>query len=82
MAVTPEACRAGRALLKWSMRDLGDRAGVAWTTINRLEAGAEARDATATKIVAAFEAEGVELISDSDRSGALMIYARRRGLSE
>lgn len=72
MAVTPEACRAGRAILKWSMRDLAERSGVAWTTINRLEAGAEARDTTAAKIMAAFHAEGVELVADETRTGALV----------
>lgn len=77
--MTPEACRAGRAVLKWSMRELAERAGVAWTTINRLEAGASARDATAAKIVAAFEAEGIELVADEGRTGAMLVYARRRG---
>lgn len=72
MAVTPEACRAGRAILKWSMRDLAERSGVAWTTINRLEAGVGARDATAAKITAAFQAEGVELVTDENRTGALI----------
>ena len=72
MAVTPEACRAGRAILKWSMRDLAERSGVAWTTINRLEAGTGARDATAAKIVAAFQAAGVELVADGSRTGALV----------
>ena len=77
MEVTPEGCRAGRAILKWSMRELAERSGVAWTTINRLEAGASARDATAAKIAAAFDAEGVELTADPDRTGAALIYARR-----
>lgn len=72
MAVTPEACRAGRAILKWSMRDLADRSGVAWTTINRLEGGVSARDATAAKIVAAFQAHGVELLDSDDRTGATL----------
>lgn len=78
MEVTPEGCRAGRAILKWSMRELAERSGVAWTTVNRLEAGAAARDATAAKIVAAFEAEGVELVGDTERTGAVLRLARRR----
>lgn len=79
MAVTPEACRAGRAILKWSMRELGERAGVAWTTINRLEAGAGAREATAGKILAAFASEGVELVAEEDRTGAVLVCAKARG---
>lgn len=78
MALTPEACRSGRALLKWSMRDLAARSGVAWTTINRIEAGEAAREATAAKILAAFDAEGVELVTADDRTGALLVYAHRR----
>lgn len=76
MAVTPEACRAGRAILKWSMRDLAERSGVAWTTINRLEGGVSARDATAAKIVAAFQAHGVELLDADDCTGATLDRAR------
>jgi transcriptional regulator with XRE-family HTH domain len=78
MDVTPEGCRAGRAILKWSMRELAERSGVAWTTINRIEAGSAARDSTAAKIIAAFEAEGVELTGDPERTGAALVYARRR----
>lgn len=79
MAVTPEACRAGRAILKWSMRDLAEHSGVAWTTINRIEAGAGARDATAAKIVAAFEARGVELVDAENRTGATVLLSAGRG---
>jgi len=78
MAVTPEACRAGRAILKWSMRDLAEHSGVAWTTINRIEAGTEARDTTAAKIIEAFADRGVELVTNNDRTGAILIYARRK----
>lgn len=81
MEVTAEGCRAGRAILKWSMRELAERSDVAWTTINRLEAGASARDATAAKIVAAFAAEGVELTVDAERTGAVLVYARRAPMS-
>lgn len=73
MEITPAACRAGRAILKWSMRDLAERAGLAWTTINRLEAGSAPRDATAGKLVAAFAAAGVELVADGSRTGAVML---------
>lgn len=78
MQLTPEGCRAARAILKWSMRELAERSRVAWTTINRLEAGAAARESTAAKIIAAFVAEGVELIADSERTGATLVYVRRR----
>ncbi len=82
MAVTPEACRAARALLKWSMRDLAEHSGVAWTTVNRIEAGTAARDATAEKIVAAFAAHGVEIVAADDRTGALLALGLNRGGSD
>lgn len=82
MALTPEATRAGRALLGWSMRDLAQRAGISLGAVNRLESGEVAsRGATAAKIVAAFEAEGVQLVSDAERTGALLIFARRGATS-
>lgn len=77
MTLTPEACRAGRALLGWSMRDLAERAGVSLGAVNRLEGGETAsRGTTADKIAAAFVAEGVELVATEDRTGAVLIYAR------
>jgi predicted transcriptional regulator len=62
------------------MRDLAHRAGVSLGAVNRLEAGGTAsRNATASKIVSAFEAEGVELMADDARTGAVLVYARRAG---
>ncbi|WP_428149706.1 helix-turn-helix domain-containing protein [Brevundimonas sp.] len=65
-------------MLKWSMRDLAEHSGVAWTTVNRLEAGTPARDATAEKIVAAFAAQGVEIVADDARTGALLAFRAER----
>jgi predicted transcriptional regulator len=59
------------------MRDLAEHSGVAWTTINRLEAGTEARESTAAKILEAFAAQGVEVTADKERTGAALVYARR-----
>ena len=36
-----------------------------------------APERAATKIAAAFEAEGVELTTDANRTGAVLVYARR-----
>jgi transcriptional regulator with XRE-family HTH domain len=55
--------KAARALLEWSQEDLASASGVSMPTVGRLEArGGElgGRDETATKIVAALEAAGVE----------------------
>ena len=77
--LTSEAQRAGRGLLSWGVRELAAEAGVAWTTVSQFENGRPMRESTAAKIVAAFAAHGVELIADNDRTGAVLIYARRRG---
>jgi transcriptional regulator with XRE-family HTH domain len=76
MILTPETCRAGRALLKWSMRDLAVRARVDFTTINRIEAGLQApRVSTQSRILAAFASAGVEILSDPERIGAMLVLA-------
>ncbi len=76
--LTPEASRAARGLLNWSLKDLAEKAGVAFTTISQFENGRPSYGTTAAKIAAAFEAEGVELVSGEDRTGALLVLARRR----
>ena len=76
--LTPEAQRAGRGLLNWGVRELAAKAGVAWTTVSQFENGRPLRATTAERILAAFEAEGVELTTDADRTGAVLVYARRR----
>ncbi len=82
MRITPEACRAGRALLGWSMRDLAQNARVSLGVVNRLESGARrSRGATQSKLIACFAANGVDLVADSERTGASLIYAQRREAS-
>ena len=76
--ITPEASRAARGLLGWTLETLADRSGVSFGTLTRFENGRPMRDSTAVKIVAAFEAEGVELVADEARTGAVLVYARRR----
>lgn len=64
-----DACRAARALLRWSVRDLVRQAGTSPNVINRVEAGGTVRGSTALKIASTFEAAGVELLN-SDAPGA------------
>jgi transcriptional regulator with XRE-family HTH domain len=75
--LTPEASRAGRGLLNWTLKDLAERAGVAFTTISQFENGRPSYGSTAAKIAAALEAHGVEVIADEERTGAVLVYARR-----
>jgi len=74
-ALTPEANRAARAILKWSVRDLADHAGIAFTTVHRFEKTAVASDTTRSKIIAAFGAQSVE-ITNRDGTGARLVLNR------
>ncbi len=69
--LTPEANRAARAILKWTVRDLADKAGIAFTTVNRFELSGTATDTTKGKILAAYEVAGVEII-DQGGTGAML----------
>lgn len=70
--LTPEACRAARAILKWSVRELGSNSDVAFTTINQFENGRPMRSSTAEKIIAAFANHNVE-ITNGDGTGARLV---------
>lgn len=70
--LTPEACRAARGLLKWGVRELAAAAGLSTETVVLYEGGRAARPATEDKIVAAFEAQGVE-ITNGEGTGARLI---------
>lgn len=67
--LTGPACRAARALLRWSMRDLQQASNVSLPTILKLENDGSVSDDTAAKIVAAFAGNGVE-ITNGDGTGA------------
>jgi transcriptional regulator with XRE-family HTH domain len=73
--LTPEANRAARAILKWSVRDLADAAGVAFTTVHRFESTGVATDTTKAKLVAAYAAEDVE-ITNGDGTGARLLLKK------
>ena len=74
--LTPEACRAGRAILRWTMQELARESGVAWTTVANMEAGKSVRSSTRMRIKVAFRKRGVDVLSDGERSGAVLVYAR------
>lgn len=65
MFVAPNQIRAARALLDWTVAELGDRVGVSPTTISAIETGRSAgsRDVL-TAIIYAFQSAGVELTED------------------
>lgn len=73
--LTPAACRAGRALLAWTISDLVKAAGTSPNSVVRFEGGGALRASTALKIVNALAAAGVEITNGSGTG------ARLRGAS-
>lgn len=61
--LTPEACRAARALLGLTVRELGERSGIAFETINKFENGRPMRDSTRARLSEVLEAAGVEILN-------------------
>lgn len=75
--LTPEQCRAARALLDWTQCDLAQRAGVGWSTVRSFETGRHAPiRANMAVIQAALEAAGV-LFIDADGSAGPGVRLRR-----
>lgn len=71
--LTPEASRAARAILKWSIRDLAEQAGIAFSTVHLFEKNGTASGQTVGKIVAAFAESNVE-ITNGDGTGARLKF--------
>ena len=59
--LTPEANRAARAILKWSVRELAEAAGIAFSTVHRFETTGVATETTKDKIKRAYAAHNVEI---------------------
>jgi transcriptional regulator with XRE-family HTH domain len=71
-ALSGEACRAARALLRWSVLELAHQAHVSPNTIVKLENGRPVRDRSAMRIRARFAREQVELL-DEPAPGARLL---------
>ncbi|UVC13512.1 helix-turn-helix domain-containing protein [Mesorhizobium onobrychidis] len=67
--LTPEANRAARAILKWSVRDVAALAGIAFSTVHRFEQTGIATETTKAKIVAAYALHNVD-ITNGEGTGA------------
>lgn len=77
--LTPEANRAARAILKWSVRELAEAAGIAFSTVHRFETTGVATETTKDKIKRAYAAHNVE-ITNGRGTGARLVM--RPELSE
>ncbi len=61
--MTPAQIRAARSLLGWKQTDLAASAGISEISVKNIERSAtDARGSTLSKIQAAFEAAGLEII--------------------
>jgi transcriptional regulator with XRE-family HTH domain len=60
--------RMARAALRWGVRELAKKAGVAANTVTRIENGADAKQSTMDKLQRMLEAAGVEF-TNGDQPG-------------
>jgi len=79
--LTAEQIRAARGLLRWSANELGQRAGVHISTVQRLErrdGPVHGTVVTLRKIQGAFEESGVIFVDDEARLGVCLSRGMRR----
>lgn len=72
--MTAEQIRAARAILRWTQKDLAERAGLSPVTIKDLEASQgpiQARMDTVRKVRAALEGAGIRFIEDNGKGVAI-----------
>ncbi len=80
--MTSQQIRAARGLLRWSARELAERAGVHLATVQRMERSEGTIRATArtvAKVERALEAEGVDFLPDNGGAGVRLKKRPRRG---
>ncbi|MBL4732052.1 MAG: helix-turn-helix transcriptional regulator [Rhizobiaceae bacterium] len=73
--LTPQALRAARAILNWSMRDLAGETGLSFSTIAKIESGSSPREKTEKVILDAFARHNVE-ITNGEGTGARLLFEK------
>jgi transcriptional regulator with XRE-family HTH domain len=68
MLLTPEMCRAARALLSWNPQQLASAAGLTRTTVHRFETGGAIRLSSAEAMLQALQNAGLEFIPAGAKS--------------
>ena len=64
--ITPAQCRAARALLKWSQKDLADKSSISEASVRNFETGKTApHKGTVVLLRQTLEAAGVVFIDDN-----------------
>jgi transcriptional regulator with XRE-family HTH domain len=75
--ISPEQCRTGRALLRWTLKDLARHSGLTNITINKFEHGIRSpTNETLAAIRDTLEAAGIEFIPDGLRKHGKRLEAR------
>ncbi len=77
-AITPGQCRASRALLRWTQKNLAEKAGLETRTIALFET--EERDAqpeTRDKMRRAFEKAGIIFIDENGEGPGVRLKKRK-----
>ncbi|TLX41774.1 helix-turn-helix domain-containing protein [Xanthobacter autotrophicus] len=70
-------CRMARAALNWSTQELAAKAGVGVNTVNRFEAGQDARVSSVDKMRAALEAAGVIFVAENGEGPGVRLRKER-----
>ncbi|MFG1280598.1 helix-turn-helix domain-containing protein [Xanthobacter autotrophicus] len=65
-----------RAALNWSTQELAAKAGVGVNTVNRFEAGQDARVSSVDKMRAALEAAGVIFVAENGEGPGVRLKRR------
>ena len=68
MLLTPEMCRAARALLNWKAHQLAQAAGLGLATVKRFEAGGMVRMPSVEAMLHGLQAAGLEFIPAGAKS--------------
>ena len=68
MLLTPEMCRAGRALLRWEAHQLADAAGMDAGAVESFEAGGPIELRSVEAMLQALQGAGLEFIPAGGRS--------------
>lgn len=79
--ITPEQCRAARALLDWTQKDLSERVSISAVSLRAFEKGGEMRDSNLKLLRLTFEEAGVQFIPENG-GGAGVRLAKPKGVAE
>lgn len=72
----PVQCRMARAALGWSTADLAAKASVGSNTVNRFEAGQDARVSSVDKMRVALEAAGIIFVAENGEGPGVRLKKR------